>query len=173
MQIAHERWLLIAGRAGCTLPHIPRYMKTFLVTALALLAFASAHAADLPDQDELKELTDKTLLSFNKCVQKGDFTAFYKETATVWQKQTSPDKLKELFKQYAEQKIDIASAIREMEPHFQPKPRINKTGDFDVLDVKGYYDTKPSRISFELKYIEEDEAWKPVGIDVDIKAAHE
>jgi hypothetical protein len=53
-----------------------------------------------------------------------------------------------------------------MEPNFEPEPAIAKVGDFDVLTVQGYYDTKPNRFSFKLKLVQEDEAWKLVGLNI-------
>lgn len=142
-----------------------------MVTLAALLiGLATAFAADVPDDDEIKAMSDKTLLDWNKAIHNEDFSAFLKnDCASVWQQQTSPDKLRDQFNSFIEQKLDIAGAVKEMEPVFKPKPSIGKTGDFDVLTVKGYYDTKPSRLSFQLKYIEEEDEWKLVGID--LKAA--
>ena len=61
---------------------------------------------------ELKKLTDATLLSFNGAVQSQDFTAFYESTAKLWQKETSPDKLKAAFKSFIDKKIfDIETGL--------------------------------------------------------------
>jgi opacity protein-like surface antigen len=145
-------------------------MKSMVTLAALLIGLATAFAADVPDDDEIKAMSDKTLLDWNKAIHNEDFSAFLKnDCASVWQQQTSPDKLRDQFNSFIEQKLDIAGAVKEMEPVFKPKPSIGKTGDFDVLTVKGYYDTKPSRLSFQLKYIEEEDEWKLVGID--LKAA--
>jgi opacity protein-like surface antigen len=147
-------------------------MKRLVATAiLVLTCLAPVFAVDVPEESEIKSLSDKMLLDWNKAMQKSDFAAFYKnDCAKVWQQQTSAEKLGDLFtKQFAGQKIDFSGAIKEMEPNFEPEPAIAKVGDFDVLTVQGYYDTKPNRFSFKLKLVQEDEAWKLVGID--IKAA--
>ncbi len=145
-------------------------MKSILIAAVLLACSFSLYAADVPDEDEIKSMTDKSLLDWNKAVQKEDFSKFYKEDcAKVWQQQVTAEKLKDSFKQYTEQKVDIASAVKDMEATFEPEPSIEKTGDFDVLTVKGYYDTKPSRLSFQLKYIEEEDEWKLVAVNVKVK----
>ena len=147
-------------------------MKRLALTATILLAcFAPVFAVDVPEESEIKSLSDKMLLDWNKAMQKEDFAAFYKnDCAKVWQQQTTAEKLGETFtKQFAGQKIDFSSAIKEMEPTFEPEPAISKVGDFEVLKVQGYYDTKPNRFSFQLKLVQEDDEWKLVGID--IKAA--
>ena len=43
---------------------------------------------------------------------------------------------------------------------------INSDG---VLMIKGYYPTTPNRIIFQLKYLQEEDEWKLVGIDVNLK----
>jgi len=144
-------------------------MKRFAVIAvLFLTCLAPLFAVDVPEESEIKSLSDKMLLDWNKAMQKDDFAAFYKnDCAKVWQQQTTAEKLGETFtKQFAGQKIDFSGAIKEMEPTFEPEAAIAKVGDFDVLTVQGYYDTKPNRFSFKLKLVQEDEAWKLVGTDV-------
>lgn len=146
------------------------HMKRFVLAAALLLAcFAQVFAADVPDNDEIKTVSDKMLLDWNKGMQQGDFAAFYKnDCAKVWQQQTTAEQLGATFnKQFGGQKIDFSGAVNEMEPSFQPEPAIAKVGDFDVLTVAGYYDTKPNRFSFKLKLVEEDDDWKLVGISVD------
>jgi opacity protein-like surface antigen len=147
-------------------------MKRLVVTATLFLAcLIPVFAVDVPEESEIKSISDKMLLDWNKAMQKDDFAAFYKnDCAKVWQQQTTAEKLGDLFtKQFGGQKIDFSGAIKEMEPNFEPEPAIAKVGDFEVLTVQGYYDTKPNRFSFKLKLVQEDEAWKLVGID--IKAA--
>ena len=144
-------------------------MKRFLFPpAIFLACLAPLLAVDVPDTDEIKTISDKVLLHWNSAMLKGDFAAFYKnDCAKVWQQQTTADKLSDLFtKQFGGQKIDFSGAIKEMEPTFEPDPAISKVGDFEVLTVAGYYDTKPNRFSFKLKLVQEDEDWKLVGIDV-------
>ena len=145
-------------------------MKRFLVTAAILLAcLAPVFAAEVPDEDEIKTISDKMLLDWNSAMQKGDFTAFYKnDCAKVWQGQVSADQLRDMMaNQFGGQKVDFSGAIEEMEPNFEPEPTISKVGDFEVLTIPGYYDTKPNRFSFRLKLVEEDEDWKLVGINVE------
>jgi hypothetical protein len=140
-----------------------------LIACFAPFLFA---APEVPGEDEIKSLSDKMLLDWNTAVQKHDFSAFYKrDCAKVWQKQTTAEQLRDTFdKQFGEKKIDFSGAIKEMEPDFEPEPAMTKVGDFDVLVIKGYYDTKPNRFSFQLKLINEDEeAWKLVGINVTAK----
>jgi hypothetical protein len=38
-----------------------------------------------------------------------------------------------------------------------------------VLVSKGYYPTKPNRVVFQLKYVDEEGDWKLGGIDIKLK----
>ncbi|MFL6588691.1 MAG: hypothetical protein ACJ8M4_00815 [Chthoniobacterales bacterium] len=118
---------------------------------------------EVPSEAELKQLTDKTLLSFNSAVQSQNFGAFYKSAAKLWQDQTTPEKLKAAFKSFIDKKFDIASVIKTMKPTFEPAPAIDSDG---FLAVQGSYPVKPDKLAFELKYLNEDGAWKLGAIHV-------
>ena len=139
-------------------------MKFILIT-LVLAVTLAARAAEVPDEEDVKALTDSSLTSFGRAVKKRDFSKFYEEIAGIWQKQTSPEKLEEAFKQFLDKNIDLPSVVKEMDPVFNHPAAVN--GD-DVLVIKGYYPTKPSRVIFQLKYLEEEGDWKLVGIDVNL-----
>jgi len=118
---------------------------------------------EVPSDAELKKLTDETLLSFNSAVQSRDFDAFYQSSAKLWQKQTTPDKLKAAFKTFVDQNFDIASVVEKVKPAFEPPPAINSDG---LLVVEGSYPIKPDKLTFVLKYLNEEGAWKLIGINV-------
>jgi len=118
---------------------------------------------EVPSEAELKKLTDETLLSFNSAVQSRDFDAFYQSSAKLWQKQTTPDKLKAAFKTFVDQNFDIASVVEKVKPAFEPPPAINSDG---LLVVEGSYPIKPDKLTFVLKYLNEEGAWKLIGINV-------
>ena len=95
-----------------------------------------------------------------------DFSDFYDDIADVWQKQTTAKKLLEIFKTFTDQDVDLTGAIRSLEPLFSGT-KIDP--DNDVLIISGFYPTKPNRIIFDLKYLEEEGDWKLVGINVNLK----
>ena len=141
-------------------------MKILSLLSLSLVTIAALHAADVPDEVDLKAMTDKSMTSFGRGVKKKDFSKFYEDIAVIWQKQTSPEKLSELFKDFLGKDIDLPSVVKEMEPVFNHPAAL---GENDVLEIKGYYPTTPNRVIFDLKYLEEDDEWKLVGIKVDLK----
>ena len=145
-------------------------MKKILAGALFLALTISGRAAALPAGAELKKLTDESLLSFNAAVQKADFTDFYKSTAKLWQKQTTPEKLKEIFKAFIERKFDMEGVIKKRVPTFEPAPAMDSDG---FMAVSGSYNVDGDSLTFKLHYADESGAWKLAGINVQFKKASE
>src|SRR3954463_12408614 len=101
-------------------------MNRILVVALLLaLTLSSGGAEPLPSAAEIKKLTDQSLLEFNRAVQKADFTEFYKSTAKLWQEQTTPGKLKEIFQSFIDRKFDMEEVIKKQAPTFEPAPAMD------------------------------------------------
>ena len=123
------------------------------------------NAGQLPTDKELKKLALDSLLLFNVAIQTKSFEDFYAKIAKLWQKEVTPEKLLEIFQSFIDKKINIALIVKE-EPTFEGTPAVNEDG---FLAIKGSYPTKPSKVSFELKYVYEDESWKLVGINVQVK----
>jgi opacity protein-like surface antigen len=141
-------------------------MKKLLLITLSLATAVVARAADVPEKEDLTSMTETSLISFGQAVKKKDFSGFYEDIASVWQKQTTAEKLEELFKDFLDKGIDLPAAIKGKEPVFNQPASINSDG---VLIVKGYYPTTPNRIVFQLKYLQEEDEWKLIGIDVNLK----
>jgi hypothetical protein len=137
-------------------------MKIALLVVLSLCLSLRVFAAEVPAESELKSMTLKSLLAFNDGVQEKDFSAFYKQLAPLWQEQTTPAKLKELFNDFIEKEINIAP-IKKLQPIFNKDAKINSD---DMLVIAGYYPTTPKRVVFELKYLDEKGDWKLAGINV-------
>jgi Ca2+-binding EF-hand superfamily protein len=125
-------------------------------------------APTVPSEAELKKLADKSLLSFNSALQKKDFGDFYKSLSSLWQEQTTAEKLKELFQSFIDQKVNIASVVKDLKPSFEPPAEINSDG---LLVLQGSYPVEPDELTFELKYLDEKGTWKLAGIHVNANRA--
>ena len=125
------------------------------------------NSGKVPTNKELKKLALDSLLLFNVALQTKDFENFYNHSAKLWQKETSPDKLLEAFQSFIDKEVNIAS-IAKLEPTFDEAPAVNEDG---LLVMKGFYPTQPSRVFFQLKYIDEDGSWALAAINVQLKAA--
>lgn len=137
-------------------------MKIVSVVLSSLCLSLGVFAAEVPEEAELKSMSLSSLLAFNDGVQEKDFSDFYKELAPLWQDQTTPAKLKELFKEFIDKEINIAP-IKKLEPVFNKPAKINSD---EMLVIAGYYPTAPKRVVFELKYLDEKGDWKLAGINV-------
>ena len=127
---------------------------------------ADASRGEIPEGDELQEMTQITLIEFNDAVQADDFTDFFQTISKLWQRQSSPAKLKSTFQTFITQKIDIG-AVRTMGADFTSKPRVDDSKGFKELILQGKYETLPNPTRFELKYTPEGKNWKLTGIMVD------
>jgi hypothetical protein len=119
----------------------------------------------VPTDKELKTLALDSLLLFNAAIQTKSFESFYGKIAKLWQKEATPEQLLEIFQSFIDKEINIAS-IAKLAPTFEGTPTVNEDG---LLVIKGSYPTQPSKVVFQLKYVYEDENWKLVGINVQVK----
>ncbi len=127
---------------------------------------ADASRGEIPEGDELQTMAQKTLVEFNDAIQADDFTDFFQSISKLWQRQSSPAKLKETFQKFIDRKFDIGE-VRTMEADFTSKPRVDDSKGFKELILEGRYDTSPNPTKFELKYTPEGKNWKLTGIMVD------
>ena len=119
----------------------------------------------VPSNKEVKGLVLDSLLAFNKAIQAESFENFYGRIAELWARETTPEKLQEIFQSFIDKGINI-SQITKLDPVFDEPPAINADG---FLVAKGSYATEPSKVFFELKYVDQDGAWKLIGINVNVK----
>lgn len=118
----------------------------------------------MPTDGELQYLVRETLLSFNNALQTEDFDAFYASVSKQWQKQTSAESMKSSFQSFIDGEANI-SEISDMTATLEDK-KTRKQSGFNVLDVKGKYDTSPIDTTFDLSYIAEGSEWKLFKIQV-------
>lgn len=126
---------------------------------------ADASKAEIPSEDELQDMVKRTLLDFNAALQKEDFTDFHSTISKVWQKQTTPEKMKSNFQSFIDGEADLSS-ISSMKANFTSPAEITKSTGVKTLETKGDYPTSPNPSTFELKYIAEGKEWKLIGLNV-------
>ena len=129
---------------------------------------ADASKNEIPKDDEMQDIVKKTLLDFNGSLQKEDFSSFYATISKFWQKQTSPDKLKNSFQSFIDGDADL-NPISSMTATFKRGPETTRSLGMKTLEVDGEYPTSPIITTFELKYIAEGKEWKLAGINVQTK----
>lgn len=143
--------------------------RRWIVAALAPLVLAvlpaSAAAQQVPSPTLQEVLIKNSLIGFNDAVQTGNFDVFHSRLATPFRQQFTAEKLRQAFQSFFDQRIDIAP-IAAREPVMSEEPVIDGRG---ALLLRGYFATKPSRVTFSLDYLMSDGAWKLISINVRVR----
>jgi hypothetical protein len=115
----------------------------------------------------LQEILIKTtLLTFNDANLTGDYSVLHAKLSKTFRDKVTPDRLKQAFKIFADQKADIG-LIAAMPPIASSEAKINVARG--SLELRGYFATKPSRVTYELDFLPSEGQWKPALIDVRIR----
>jgi len=147
-------------------------MRSFLCWTIlgTLLLAAPARAENTVPSAELQEILIKTsLLTLNDANLTGNYTVLHARLAKAFRDQITPDGLKKGFKTFADQKVDFG-LIATKPPIGSSAATIDKRG---ALLLRGYFDTKPSRVSYELDFMPSEGEWKPIMLNVRVKPPNE
>lgn len=139
----------------------------FLAANVFLISFvlAPAQAQKAPDDFFQEVLIKSTLMTFNDANVTGDYTVLHAKLSKPFRDQFSAERLKEVFKVFADKKIDFDIVVAK-----KPIPSKDaQVSDRGVLALSGYFDTTPSNVIYDLEYIMSDGEWKPIKINVDVK----
>ncbi len=136
-----------------------------VAAAAGALWTASAHAQKPPEPVQQEILIKTTLLSFNDANVTQNYTVLHSKLSKQFRDQFSPERLKEVFKPFVEQKIDI-DLIAAKAPIPSKDAEVDDRG---VLSLNGHFDTKPSHVFYDLGYVMSDGEWKPIKINVNVK----
>jgi hypothetical protein len=123
---------------------------------------AAEDKKEIPAEDELIALTNRSMMLLAQAVSRDDFSDFYGSIATLWQQQITKDKLREQMVSFIEKKIAL-TIIEGVSPVFSEKAYFDKDG---LLVVNGQYPTNPYRVEFRLDFINEESQWKLFGFHV-------
>jgi len=124
-----------------------------------------ARAQKAPEVEAQEVLIKTTLLTFNDANVTENYSVLHAKLSKQFRDQFPPERLKEVFKPFVEQKIDIDLIAAKT-----PIPA--KAADVDdrgVLSLSGHFDTKPSHVFYDLGYVMSDGEWKPIKINVNVR----
>ena len=136
-----------------------------VAAAVGAVWVAPAHAQKPPEPAQQEILIKTTLLTFNDANVTQNYTVLHSKLSKPFRDQFSPERLKEVFKPFVDQKIDI-DLIAAKTP-VPDKPA--EVDDRGVLSLTGHFDTTPSHVFYDLGYVMSDGAWKPIKINVNVK----
>lgn len=137
---------------------------------VALLLVAPARPEIKVPSATLQEILIKTsLLTLNDANLTGNYTVLHARLAKPFREQFSPERLKQVFKSFADQNIDWG-LIAAKTPVPKTEAVIDKRG---ALVLRGYFDTTPSRVHYELDFLPSEGEWKPIKLNVNVKPTNE
>ncbi len=139
-----------------------------LFSALLWTGLAAAEPA-LPSEAVQEKLIKSCLLTLNDANITGNYAVLHAKLAKTFRTRFSPDKLKAGFKGFADKQIDL-SIIAIKTPVATTPTKIDDRG---VLQLRGHFDTQPSRVHYELDFLVSEEEWKPLSINVRVRPASE
>ena len=131
----------------------------------AMFVSAPAHAQKVPDKAGQEVIIKETLMTFNDANVTGNYTVLNAKLSKPFREQFPPERLKEVFKEFAAKHIDIA-VVAAKTPVPSQEPTVTDNG---ILKLYGYFDTSPSRVNYQLEFIMSDGEWKAIKINVDLK----
>jgi hypothetical protein len=136
-------------------------MKRSFATALCAFSLLSAAAVAQPLPDALLEevLVKTSLLTFNDANVTGNYDVLHAKLAKPFRDRFSPADLKQSFESFAGRHIDLIAA----------KP-IVRTGQAGIKDgrlmLRGYFDTAPNRLTYELDFVVSEGEWKLISLHI-------
>ncbi len=144
-------------------------MRLFLIAALSTLLFAAAptRAEDstLPSAALQEALIKTSMLTLNDANLTKNYTVLYAQLAKAWRDETSADKLKEIFKPFADAQINYAMIVA-----MPPVTEAVKVDDGGALRISGYFKTEPNRVHYDLAFVQSEGTWKPIKLSINIRA---
>jgi hypothetical protein len=138
----------------------------FAIALVVGASIAPALAQQKVPGTELQEVLIKaSLLSFNDANVTGNYAVFHAKLSKPFRDQFPPEKLAEIFKEFRDKRIDF-DIIAAKRPISTEEPKIADNG---ILSIKGYFETTPSRVNYDLAFIMSDGEWKLIKVNVDVK----
>jgi len=146
-----------------TARHLLACLAAVVVNAACLAMPAAAQKVPIPLVQEA--LIKSTLMTFNDANITGNYDVLHAKLSKPFRDQFPPERLKEVFKVFADNHIDFKIVVAKT-PIPKQEPAVNDNG---VLSLYGYFDTTPSHVYYELEFIMSDNEWKPIRIDVNVR----
>ena len=136
-----------------------------LVLGAAIFFAAPALGATPPTDNEQEILVKTTLMTFNDANLTGNYSVLYDKASKAFRSQITSDKLSEAFKVFRSRKVNLESIVAD-EIDSIKTPKIDENG---VLQLQGRFKDEDKKIRFDLKFVQEDGAWKMLGLNVGYK----
>jgi hypothetical protein len=142
-----------------------RALALILIVAIAASSAPMPAAAQRVPPDNVIEITIKRhLASFNDANITGNYEVWHATLSRPFRQQFTAERLKTAFKAFHDQQIDIAPVLAQT-PILSEPARIDNEG---ALLLKGVFETRPSRVLFDMKLLPAEGDWKLISIHVNV-----
>jgi hypothetical protein len=132
--------------------------------ALAMIAFSPARAAEIPSDDDQVVLIRTTVMTFNDANMTNDYSVFFAKSAKELQALISPEKMSAAFEVFRRNQGYFENVVT-AEYESSEKPFIDKDGG---LVLAGVLKVDAMDVTYNLKFLPNDNVWKVVGINVNV-----
>lgn len=140
-----------------------RFLTGIIAAAAMAASAAIAQSQPLPTPLVEEVMVKTSLLALNDANLTGNYDVMHARMAKAFREKFRPDTLKQAFRTFAGKHIDIIAV----------KPivatRQAAIGSNGSLMLRGYFDTTPSRLNYELDFAISEGEWKLIAIDVKVK----
>jgi hypothetical protein len=133
----------------------------FFVLAIAWVL--PAFAADIPDDDEQDVLIRTTLLTFNDANMTNNYAVMLARSSKQFQSQFTVDKMAASFEVFRKNKLFFAE-VATADYDSSEKATIDKEG---ALVLIGVFKTDDLQVKYNLRFVQNDGAWRMIGLNVD------
>jgi hypothetical protein len=117
----------------------------------------------MPDAEKIVLLVRTTLITLNDAVQTGNFTVLRDKAAPGFREANSAARLGQIFADLASRKVDL-SVVSVLSPQLTEAPALDQAKG--MLNIKGYFPTKPVQINFEMLFQSVAGRWRLFGLSV-------
>ena len=142
-----------------------RWALAALMAGSLFLPLTAQAENKVPGPVEREMLVKAALMTLNDANITGNYVVLHAKLSKQFRDQFSPDRLKEAFKGFVEQKADWTVVAA--------KPVI-EIGEAEIdhrgaLLLRGYFDTVPNRVTYALDFVPSEGEWKPIHLRVNMK----
>lgn len=156
---------MIEWLGGDSMKQITVAARVAVAVLMLALFVAPALAQKIPNATGQEILIKTSLLSFNDANLTGNYDVFHATLSKPFRDQFSPGKIAATFKTFRDKHINL-QMIAAMTPISAAEPKIDDEGR---LTLKGYFDTTPNHVNYDLIFIRSEGEWKLLSINVDLK----
>lgn len=146
-----------------------RFHFPAILIAVLLISLPASGENTVPPPPVQEKLIKTYLLTFNDANITGNYAVLHAKLAKPFRVEYSPEKLKQAFQSFAAKEIDFGIIVTKP-PVPTADAKIDQRG---ALLLRGYFDTAPSRVIYDLDFIVSEGDWKPVRLNVSVRPAGE